>query len=185
MKSMKKTGNIKKFYYYSFPMQAALVTVQNNSNKTNVITVAWHTTLSKKPPLYGISIAPSRHSHKLIEESKAFVINFASIDILDKVHFCGTHSGRNTDKIKETGLTLIDCKKINAKYIKECFAHLECKLYNKINIGDHTFFIGEVLNIFIDEQAFPTGILNNKKVKPCYYLGDKVYTTISEEKKGF
>ena len=118
-------------------------------------------------------------------KAKIFIINFSSFDILDKIHFCGTHSGRNTDKIKETGLSLENCKKIDAKYIMECFAHLECKLYDKINIGDHTFFVGEVVNTIIDEEAFPDGMLDNKKVKPCYYVGDKVYTTISEEKRGF
>jgi len=182
---MKKIGNMKKFYYYSFPMQAALLTVKTKNENTNVITVAWHTTISKKPPLYGVSIAPSRHSHKLIEESKEFVINFASYDIVDKIQFCGTHSGRNTDKIKETGFTLLDSKKVKTKYIKECFAHFECTLFDEIHLGDHTFFVGEIKNIIIDEEAFENNILDNKKVKPCYYLGDKYYTTISEEKKGF
>jgi len=185
MVSMKKTGDMKKFYHYSFPMQAALLTVQTENKNTNVITVAWHTTISKKPPLYGVSIAPGRYSHGLIEESKEFVINFASYDIGDKIHFCGAHTGRNTDKIKETGFTLLDCNKINTKYIKECFAHLECKLYDKINLGDHTFFVGEIVNTIIDEEAFLNDILDTKKVKPCYYLGDSYYTTVSGEKKGF
>ena len=104
---MKKTGDMKKFYHYSFPMQAALLTVQTENKNTNVITVAWHTTISKKPPLYGVSIAPARYSHGLIEESKEFVINFAPYDLVEKVHFCGTRSGRNTDKIDETKLTLV------------------------------------------------------------------------------
>jgi flavin reductase (DIM6/NTAB) family NADH-FMN oxidoreductase RutF len=181
----KKTGNIEKFYQYAFPMQAAILTCADKNGKTNPITVAWHTPISKKPPLYGVSIAPSRFSYKLIKESKEFAINFAPYNIVEKIHFCGTKSGRNTDKIKETGLTLSDPKKIKTKIIKECFANLECKLYKSIKLGDHTFFVGEVVNTQINKDAFENDILNNKNVKPCYYLGSNTYTAISNTKKQF
>lgn len=182
---MKKTGNIEKFYQYAFPMQAAILTCIDKNGRTNPITVAWHTPISKKPALYGVSIAPSRYSYKLINESKEFAINFASYKMVEKIHFCGTKSGKNIDKIKETGLTLSDSKKIKTKIISECYANLECKLYKSIKLGDHTFFVGEVLNTEIDEDAFENDVLNNKKVEPCYYLGSNMYTTISNIKKQF
>ncbi len=182
---MKKTGNIKKFYQYAFPMQAAIVTATDEKGNTNPITVAWHTPISKKPPLYGVSIAPSRFSHNLINKSKEFAINFATYELVKKVHFCGTHSGRNTDKIKETGLTLADARKVKTKIIKQCFAHLECKLFKTISLGDHSFFVGEVINTMVDENAFGKDLLNNKEIKPCYYLGGKIYTKIDSEQKKF
>lgn len=178
---MKKVGNISKFYHYAFPMQAVLVTVNDNGDKTNAITIAWHTPISKKPPLYGISVGPNRYSHNLIKTFKEFAINFAPYTIADKVNFCGTCSGKKVDKIKESGLTLIDSEKINTKLIKECFAHFECKLYDEITVGDHTLFIGEIVHILIDEKAFIDDLLNVKKVKPVYYIGDLEYITIDEK----
>jgi len=180
---MKVNGNMDKFYYYAFPMQAALVTCNDEKGKTNVITIAWHTTISKKPPLYGISIAPSRYSHDLIKKSKEFVINFAPYNLVEKVNFCGTHTGKKTDKIDETKLTLIPGGKIKTPLVEECFAHFECKLYDTLTLGDHTFFIGEVVNILADENAFVNGLLDNKKIKPTYYVGSNVYTTIDGNKK--
>ncbi len=182
---VKKTGNIEKFYQYAFPMQAAILTCIDKNGKTNPITVAWHTPISKKPALYGVSIAPSRYSYKLIKESKEFAINFAPYNLVERIHFCGTKSGKNIDKIKETGFTLSKSKKIKTKIIKECFANLECKLCRSVKLGDHTFFVGEVVNTKIDENAFENDILNNKKVKPCYYLGNNIYTTISKIRKKF
>ena len=41
-------------------MQTVLVTCNNHKGKPNIITLAWHTPLSSKPPLYGIAIAPKR-----------------------------------------------------------------------------------------------------------------------------
>jgi len=181
---MKKNGNIKKFYQYAFPMQAAILTV-SDGEKTNPITVAWHTPISKKPALYAVSISPLRYSHKLIMDSKEFVINFAPFELVEKVHFCGTHSGRNTDKTKDAGLNLVKSEKIKTKCIKECFAHLECKLYEIINLGDHDLIVGEVVNTIIDEKAFREDVLDNTKMKPCYYLGSNTYTKIDKQQKKF
>jgi len=182
---MKIQGDIKKYYYYAFPMQAAIVTCTDEEGKTNPITVAWHTPISKKPPLYAVSIAPARYSHDLIKKSKEFVINFMPFELVDKVHFCGTHSGRNTNKIKETKLTLEPSKKIKTKHITESFAHLECTMYDTIKLGDHTLFVGEIQHLEHDEDKFSEKVIDIENFKPCYYLGEKIYTTVSKIKKKY
>ena len=123
---MKIIGSLNYFYRYAFPTQAVLITCNNKHGDTNIITVAWHTTISKEPPFYGISLAPERYSHGLIENTKEFVVNFAPFNLLEKVQFCGTHSGRNTKKIENTNLTLIPAQKVQTPLIKDCYAHLEC-----------------------------------------------------------
>ena len=180
---MKIDGNIDKFYHYAFPMQAVLVTCNDQNGKTNIITVAWHTTISKKPPLYGISLAPNRYSYELIQKTKEFVINFAPFGLVEKVHFCGTHSGRKIDKIKETKLTLTPAQKIKTPLIQECFAHFECKLNKTISLGDHILVLGDVVNVIIDENAFKKDLLEIDKTRPAYYIGDNVYTTIDTKGK--
>lgn len=182
---MKINGKMNKFYYYAFPMQAVLVTCNDEKGKTNVITIAWHTPISKDPPLYGISVAPSRYSHDLIQKTKEFVINFVPYEQAHIVNFCGKNSGIDTDKIKETGLTLTPSQKLKTPIIKECFSHLECKLYETLTLGDHTMFIGEVVNVLADENAFIDDLLDNEKIKPTYYIGGNVFTTINKAKKLF
>ena len=136
--------------------------------------------------MYGISVAPSRYSHGLIEETKEFVINFIPYELVAKVHFCGTHTGKNINKIKESGLTLIPSEKVKVPTIKEGYGHLECKLYDTLKIGDHSFFIGEVVNVQADENAFKNNLLDNEKIQPTYYIGGNNYTAISKaERKKF
>lgn len=178
---MKTKRNLNKFYHYAFPMQAALVTCNDNKkDKTNIITVAWHTTISRSPPVYGISIAPHRYSHDCINDAKEFVVNFAPHTLMEQVNYCGTHSGRTTDKVKDTYLSLISAKKIDTPLIKECFAHLECKLHDTITLGDHTLMLGKVVAVSADNNAFKNDILDPTKVKPTHYLGDNIYTTIDK-----
>ena len=180
---MKIDGTLGKFYQYSFPMQTVLVTCNDETGKTNVITIAWHTPISKKPPLYGISIAPTRYSHDLIKKNKEFVINFVYFDMVEKAHFCGTHSGRSTDKVDKIKLTLNSSKMINIPFIKECFAHLECKLVQDISMGDHTLFIGEVVAVYANEGAFDNDLLQVNRIQPLYYIGGNSYATIDKVKK--
>ena len=182
---MKVNGNMKNFYYYSFPMQAVLVTCNDRIGKTNVVTIAWHTPISKDPPLYGISAAPNRYSHGLIQKTKEFVINFAPYEIADIVNFCGKNSGINTDKIMKMNLTLEPSQKIKTPIIKECFSHLECKLKDMLKLGDHTIFIGEVVNVMADKNAFKDDLLEIEKIKPTYYIGGNIFTTISKTRSVF
>ena len=178
-------GDINKFYQYSFPMQAVLVTCNDNIGKTNIITIAWHTPISKKPPLYAISVAPNRYSYDLIKNSKEFVVNFVPVDLVEKVHLCGIRSGRKTDKFDKCEFTILNSKKINTPGIKECYAHLECKLYETKELGDHFLFVGEVVNVSANKNAFDSALIRNDEIQPTYYIGGNKYTTIDKQRKEF
>jgi flavin reductase (DIM6/NTAB) family NADH-FMN oxidoreductase RutF len=180
---MKVDGDIKKYYHYAFPMQAVLVTCNDKKGQTNIITLAWHTPISRTPPLYGISIAPKRFSHKCIEVSKEFVINFIPYSLVQEAHFCGTHTGRLTDKVCTTGLTLISEKKLHTPMIKEAYAALECKLVDKKTVGDHVLFIGEVVSVLVDDNAFKDDLLRTDRIHPLYYIGENSYTTLDRAKR--
>lgn len=175
-------SQLEKFYYYTFPMHAVLVTCNDGDKKTNIITISWQCPISKNPPLYGISVAPSRYSHDLIKKSKEFVINFLPFDFVEKVNFCGTHTGRNIDKIQQSNLTLVPSKEVTTPSIQESYSILECRLKESISLGDHTFFVGEVVNISYVEDAFQDNILENKHIQPIFYLGKNIYTTIGHNR---
>jgi flavin reductase (DIM6/NTAB) family NADH-FMN oxidoreductase RutF len=180
---IKVEGSIEKYYHYAFPMQTVLVTCNDGTGKSNIITLAWHTPISSKPPLYGIAIAPKRYSHSLIKKSKEFVINFIPYSLVKAAQFCGTHSGRSTDKLSKTGLTLAPSKKLSTPLIKEGYAHLECKLVRSVCFGDHTLFVGEVITISADTDAFKNELLRTNQIHPLYYIGDNTYTTLDKVKR--
>lgn len=171
-----------KFTYYTFPKMAMMVTVMAD-DVPNIITLAWHTPLSFKPPLYGISIDPRRYSHEHILKSKEFAVNFCGFELVEKLHHCGRHSGRETNKFEDTGLTPVPGAKIRAPLIEECYAHLECKLIEHRSQGDHTQFVGEIVAVSVDEHAFNTVL--KQEVRPIYYLGSNKYTTIGDIRRKF
>jgi len=162
------------------PMHTVLVTTTDKFGKANIITLAWVMPTSVNPPLIAISIAPQRYSHTNIEETKEFVVNIPTMEILRETFFCGRVSGKTLDKFKETGLTPQPAKMVKAPIIKECIAHLECKLHQQFTTGDHTIFIGEIVEAYADKNIFAEKY-RLEKAKLIYHLGGADFVTLSIE----
>jgi flavin reductase (DIM6/NTAB) family NADH-FMN oxidoreductase RutF len=126
------------------PRQVALVTCRH-ADKDNIITIAWHMPTSFSPNLYAISIGKSRFSHDMISKSGVFCVNFISAEHEDGIRLCGTVSGRDTEKFKESGFDPEECEKIDCPKIKQALGVLECRVASRLETGDHTIFVGEAL----------------------------------------
>jgi len=162
------------------PMHTVLVTCASKVGNANIITLAWAMPTSINPPLVAISIRPSRHSYKLIKETQEFAVNIPTMEIAKETLFCGRRSGKNHDKFKETKLTSMPAKTIKAPIIKECVAHLECKLQQMFVTGDHTIFVGEVIEAYADEESFKEEF-DIEKAKLIYHLGGNKFATLSPQ----
>lgn len=167
-------------YRLLHPKHVVLVSCIDKAGKANIITLAWAMPASIHPPLLVISIAPKRYSHELIEENKEFVVNVPTMNLLEATLFCGRKSGRIYDKFKETRLTPLPARAVQPPIIKECVAHLECKLHQQIATGDHTLFVGEILAAYANEGIFD-GKYDLRKVKPVYHMGGDDFTTVVPE----
>jgi flavin reductase (DIM6/NTAB) family NADH-FMN oxidoreductase RutF len=147
------------------PRQTVLVTCRSG-DKDNIIALDWHMPTSFSPELYCISIGKTRFSHRLVSESKVFVVNFMPYELRKKVLYCGRSSGRNVDKFKSTGLEKEEASAINCPRIKQALAFLECRVVKEVDTGDHTIFVGEVVNSW-----------ERKKGKRIFHLGGDEFTT--------
>lgn len=177
MDSEKAEVNVSSAYRLLHPMHTVLVSCIGKAGKPNIITLAWAMPTSVNPPLVAISIRPERHSYALIEEAKEFVVNIPTINILKETLFCGRRSGRDYDKFKETGLTPLPAKKVKPPIIKECVAHLECKLHSQFTTGDHTIFVGEIVEAYADKEAF-TERYDLRKARMIFHLGGDEFATL-------
>jgi flavin reductase (DIM6/NTAB) family NADH-FMN oxidoreductase RutF len=110
--------------------------------KINGMTAAWVSQVSLKPLLVMVSIAPSRHTHTMILESGAFAINVLTSDQVDLAKRFGFQSGRKIDKL--AGLETFAAPS-GAPLLPQAYAYLDLKLVHTFAAGDHTLFVGEVL----------------------------------------
>lgn len=149
--------------------------------RANIITLAWSMPLSHKPPLMAISITKKRFSYDLIKKSGEFAVNIPGIDLFDEMYYCGTHSGRDVDKFKETDLTAVRANKLtHTPLIKECIGHLECRLNYEKEAGDHVLIIGDIVHASAEKELFDIK-WKVDKAKLIYHLGDKFFTTPEKE----
>lgn len=161
-------------YRLLYPLRTFLIV--SGHEEMNVMTADWVTVLSMKPFMVGIAIAPKRYTHTLIEKCKEFVIAVPTLEMLKDVWIAGTISGPR--KLEKLAITFIDSKKVRVKSIKEALANLECKVVDKQKYGDHTFFVGEVIDYTYKEEAF----LNNMpdlKFKFLSHVGLEKFATFA------
>ena len=175
--SAKTPVNINSAYRLLHPMHTVLVSCVGKANKPNVTTVAWAMPTSIDPPLLAVSLAPTRHSHTLIEESGEFIVNVPTLELLQAVYACGSLTGRSFDKFKKTNLTPMPAKKVKAPAIRECVAHLECSVDNKFTTGDHSVYVGKILEAYADVGVF-TESYDLKKARMLYHMGGNSFAIL-------
>ena len=144
---------INKAILRKYPEQIVLVTSVDTMGKPNIITMGWSMFCSGDPPMVAISVGKTRYSHRLISQTKEFVYTFPGEDLEKEMLYCGTHSGRDVDKFKETGLTAVKAKLVKPPLIEECIANFECQVVGKHDAGDHTIFVGKIVAAWISEKA--------------------------------
>ena len=129
-----------------------------------------------KKPLFTVFVRQSRHTKELLDRNGEFTINVPrkGTDSKKVLGFCGSHSGRDTDKITQMGLHLEAPDVISVPGIKEFPITLECRVVYKqdqdLNALDadkrlhyyqpgthddgdfHTAYYGEVLAVYIIED---------------------------------
>ena len=150
--------------------------------KANVMPVAYAVPLSFKPPLVGIAVHPSRHTHDMIRFSEEFAINVPGRSLIHHVQYLGSVSGQEVDKFELTKLPTLKARKVGAPLIEGCIGYIECGLEDALRIGDHTLFVGRVVAASADDEAFKeTWLLADDDYKPLHYLGLSRYAILGEK----
>lgn len=156
----------------------ALVTTRWR-DQTDVMPAIWHTPLSRTPPLLGVVVHPSRHTHDMIRFSEQFALNFPARELINHTQYFGTVSGGDVGKLDLARLDTFRAAKIDTPLIEPCIAWIECGLQDTYLIGDHTLFIGRILVVQANEGAFEqTWTLESSDAKPLHYLGLDRYSTL-------
>lgn len=93
-------------------------------------------------------VRPGRHTHRYMEDEGSFTLSFFDEPFRDILTYCGSHSGRDVDKAKETGL--IPVFGSGGVYFAEARLVFSCrKLY--YHDFDPTHFLDEA----IDKTHYP------------------------------
>ena len=164
------------------PTPVWVVGTYDRDDKPNVMTAAWGGICCSKPPCVGIGVQKIRYTYNNIIERKAFTVCVPAVQHVKETDYFGIASGKNTEKFSTSGLQAIKSDVVDAPYVKEFPLALECKLIHTIELGLHTLFIGEVLDVKADESILgEKGLPDMNKFKPFTYNPEiRTYYAVGE-----
>ncbi len=147
----------------------------------NLMPVAYAMPLSIRPPLVGIAVHPSRFTYDIIRKTEEFALNIPSIRLLHHVQYLGSLSGNDVDKLELTKLPHFRARKLDTILLEGCVGWIECSLQDAVELGDHFLFVGRVVAVSADDEAFEDHWrLDGLEEKPLHYLGGNYYAVLRE-----
>jgi flavin reductase (DIM6/NTAB) family NADH-FMN oxidoreductase RutF len=152
---------------------ACLLTVHYRGRE-NVMALGWACPVSLAPPLLALAIHPASYTHDLLARGQECVLNIPGRPYAEQLVRCGSVSGADGDKLRESGLTPAQARRVEAPWIDECLAHIECAVIERLAPGDHTIFVVQVVGAWAEEEAFgQTWLVDDQQedLLPLHHLG--------------
>jgi flavin reductase (DIM6/NTAB) family NADH-FMN oxidoreductase RutF len=156
-----------------YPAPVFVVGTYNAARKPNVLTISWAGICSSQPPSLAVSLRKVTSSHANILARKAFTVSIPSEAYVKQADYFGLVSGRNVQKLAAAKLTAVRSKLVDAPYIKEFPLVIECKLSHVLDVGLHTQFIGEIVDVKAEDSVLAgSGSVDITKLKPLVFSPD-------------
>ena len=114
-------------------MKKGILLTTRCGEKVNTMTIGWGKIgIEWGKPIFIAYVRESRFTRQMLDENGEFTINVPYGELDSRIlGYCGTKSGRDTDKIADLGLTLETPESISVPGIKELPLTLECKVIYK------------------------------------------------------
>lgn len=159
----------------------------------DVMACEWTHHVSYHPGLIAVCIRPDDATHENIKQTGEFGVNLCSTDQSRMSSIAGRYTGTKFDKIKaleELGFKFYKGIKIAAPMINGAAVNIECVLSKEIPLGDHTTFIGEVVEASNNNEKEPLAyydgkyfIMNTPVERPTYEERDTMGKIVEKYKK--
>ena len=136
-----------------------MLVTAGNKEKFNTMTASWGGIgwLWNRPVAY-VFIRPERYTHDFIERESRLTLSFYKEDCRSILQFCGTKSGRDVDKVKETGLKPVTLES-GAMTFEQARLTLDCRKLFKSPMTAANFIDKSILEKWYGPQ--PGGSLHD------------------------
>ncbi len=151
------------------PYGLYIITAESSDGRVAAATINWVTQASFEPPLVAVGIKADSQTHDIIKERKCFALNILgkgqqgqAFTFFKALVREGNSIGGESFHSGQTGSPILE----------NTPAFVECNLVETVEKGDHSIFIGEVINSGINKQ--PEGRADDA-ILWLKDLGEKVY----------
>ena len=114
-------------------MKKGILLTTKSGDSVNTMTIGWGKIgIEWNRPVFIAYVRETRYTKQLLEGNGEFTVNIPYGEYDSKIlNYCGKLSGRDTNKIQDLGLTLVDSDVVQTPGIQELPLTLECKVIYK------------------------------------------------------
>ena len=171
------------------PRPIGWISTINKEKNVNLAPYSFFNAVADNPPMIMFSITGQKKNISLkdtlqnIIETKCFVVNIVSKDLLNQMNQTSGNYPKNTDEFVLANLEKTNCVYIDVPRVKKSPASLECTLYKILKLPgfSNNMVIGEVVGVHINENILKNGIFDILAYDPIARLGYKDYTYVSSK----
>lgn len=171
------------------PRPIGWISTRSARGVLNLAPFSYFNALSAAPPLVGASIARRRRGPKdtlaNIRDSGGFCVNVVTERHLEAMVQTAGDYGPDVNEFDVAGLAMAEADTVDAPFVADCPAVLECRLFREVDLGDapNTLVIGEVTMVRLHDTLLedPERLLvDPQALRPVGRLGAERYTTLGE-----
>ena len=167
---MKKSLGAKALVY---PAPVFVIGTYDKNGNPNVMTASWAGLCCSEPPCIAVSLRKATLTYGNIVRRQVFTISVPSEDYIKHTDYFGMVTGGGPYKLEVARLPPVESKLVEAPYVKEFPMVLECRVVHTFELGLHTQFVGEILDVKADEAVLDkAGFADIKKVRPFVFAPD-------------
>jgi flavin reductase (DIM6/NTAB) family NADH-FMN oxidoreductase RutF len=153
-----------------YPTPLLAVGTYDGEGRPNIMAAAWGGICCSRPPCVYVSLRAATYTHGAIAAGGCYTISIPSARHVSDADYAGIASGRDVAKFDVLCLTPVRAAHVDAPYVGEFPVALECRLLKTVEIGSHTQFIGEVLDVLVDEDLLDSkGRPDIERIQPVLF----------------
>jgi len=162
------------------PRPVGWISTISSSGVDNVAPYSYFNAMGADPLLVAFSSTGAKDTYTNAAETREFVWNTASMDIIEQMNFTATDFPFEDSEFEWSGLTAEASKTVTPKRVAEAKAHFECQVVETVNIGRNHIVIGEVKHIHIDPSVWNDGRVDPRALDPACRLSGSWYGRLGE-----
>jgi flavin reductase (DIM6/NTAB) family NADH-FMN oxidoreductase RutF len=142
-------ANARKAALRMIPYGLYVLTSESGDGKVAASTVNWVTQASFSPPLVAVGVKADSGAHEMIKQSRAFALNVLAKDQQGLAFAFFKSLERDGDSI---GGEAFSKGRSGSPLLGSALAHLDCTLVDTVEKGDHSIFVGEVIDASVSRE---------------------------------
>ncbi|WP_328539964.1 flavin reductase family protein [Streptomyces sp. NBC_00344] len=155
-------------------------TIHRDGVSDNLAPHSFFTVSSVSPPIVQFTSVGRKDSLRNIEDTGAFVVNFAPEHLFEQINGTATDFPRGTSEFDAIGIAREPSLRVKPPRVAGSPVALECELHSTVGFGSSTVVFGRVVHAAVDESVMTNGHPEYTRLRPLARLGKNEWGTPGE-----